>query len=256
MFDKFADQSNYYNYNPSLTNEEKTQIATEFLDSIIVKPFINILKVIISEGADVHAQVQKLKRYRDIEEKRRLELLQLAEGENAVMADVKPKEKEEKVSRREEKLAEIRNRKISARGRIKYGYRAAKKAMPMGYQQPVAQANDDDGKENFDKINGEKVLREFGPNGLRNAVHFLVSHPQKSLFDFIFSLGVNPDQPDYDEVTPFNLMSTNAFNILSDSNNHMLKCFLKADVRIDYPNRKGRTPFLNFYEKQNFELST
>jgi len=67
---------------------------------------------------------------------------------------------------------------------------------------------------------------------------------------------VNPDQPDYDEVTPFNLMSTNAFNSLSESNNHMLKSFLKADVRIDYPNRKGRTPFLNFYEKQNFELSS
>jgi len=29
----------------------------------------------------------------------------------------------------------------------------------------------------------------------------------------------------------------------------MLRSFLKADVRIDYPNRKGRTPFLNFYEK-------
>jgi hypothetical protein len=96
-----------------LTNEEKTQIATEFLDSIIVKPFINVLKVIIKEGADAHAQVQKLKRYRDIEEKKRLELLQLAEGENAVMADVKPKEKEEKVSRREEKLAEIRNRRMA-----------------------------------------------------------------------------------------------------------------------------------------------
>ena len=36
-----------------MTNEEKTQIATEFLDSIIVKPFINVLKVIIKEGADV-----------------------------------------------------------------------------------------------------------------------------------------------------------------------------------------------------------
>ena len=128
--------------------------------------------------------------------------------------------------------------------------------MPMGYQQPVPQVNDDDGKDNYDKINGDKVLREFGPNGLRNAVHFLVSHPQKSLFDFIFSLGVNPDQPDYDEVTPFNLMSNTAFDSLKESNNHMLKSFLKADVRIDYPNRKGRTPFLNFYEKQNFELST
>lgn len=57
LFDKFADQSNYYNYNPSLTNEEKSQFAIEFLDQIIVKPFINILKVLIDEGADVHAQV-------------------------------------------------------------------------------------------------------------------------------------------------------------------------------------------------------
>ncbi len=166
----------------------------------------------------------------------------------------KPKEKEEKVLKREEKLAEIRNRRMAMK-RGGYGYRAAKKAMPMGYHQSVPQVNDDDGKENYDKVNGEKVLREYGPNGLRNAVHFLVSQPQKSLFDFVFSLGVNPDQPDYDEVTPFNLMSTNNFNILQESHNHMLKCFLKSDVRIDYPNRKGRTPFLNFYEKQNFDLS-
>jgi uncharacterized protein len=35
----------------------------------------------------------------------------------------------------------------------------------------------------------------------------------------------------------------------------MIESFLKHDVRIDFPNRKGRTPFLNFYEKMNFELS-
>lgn len=133
--------------------------------------------------------------------------------------------------------------------------KAAAMGMYGGYQ-PVVQQSDDDGKENYDKINGEKVLREYGPNGLRNAVHFLISKPQKSLFDFVLSLGVNPDQPDYDDVTPFNLMSTNNFNSLDDSHNHMLRSFLKSDVRIDYPNRKGRTPFLNFYEKQNFELST
>jgi len=80
-------------------------------------------------------------------------------------------------------------------------------------------------------------------------VHFLISHPEKSILDFVFSLGINPDEPDYDEVTPFNLMSTNTFNPLDNNHNHMLRSFLKADVRIDYPNRKGRTPFLNFYEK-------
>lgn len=35
----------------------------------------------------------------------------------------------------------------------------------------------------------------------------------------------------------------------------MVDKFLKKEVRIDFPNRKGRTPFLNFYEKQNFELA-
>jgi len=40
LFDKFADQSNYYNYNPSFSNEEKTALAKEFLDSIVIKPFI------------------------------------------------------------------------------------------------------------------------------------------------------------------------------------------------------------------------
>jgi hypothetical protein len=75
----------------------------------------------------VHAKVQKLKRYRDLEEKKRLELLQLAEGENAVMVDAKPKEKDEKVMRREEKLAEIRNRRM-AMGRGKFA-----KKMPRGF---------------------------------------------------------------------------------------------------------------------------
>jgi hypothetical protein len=40
LFDKFADQSNYYNYNPSFSNEEKLALAKEFLDSIIITPFI------------------------------------------------------------------------------------------------------------------------------------------------------------------------------------------------------------------------
>ena len=66
---------------------------------------------------------------------------------------------------------------------------------------------------------------------------------------------MNPDQPDYDEVTPFNLMSTQQLNNNEEKTQHMIQSFLKHDVRIDYPNRKGRTPFLNFYEKLNFEQS-
>jgi hypothetical protein len=66
---------------------------------------------------------------------------------------------------------------------------------------------------------------------------------------------VNPDEPDYDEVTPFNLMSQGNINNNNSDHQYVFDQFLKSDVRIDYPNRKGRTAFLNFYEKQNFELS-
>ena len=68
VFDKFADQTNLYNFNAAISQDEKMVMAREFIDQIIVKPFINILKVLIAKGADVHAQVGKLKRYRDLEE--------------------------------------------------------------------------------------------------------------------------------------------------------------------------------------------
>ena len=115
--------------------------------------------------------------------------------------------------------------------------------------------DDNNRGDQYDKINGEKILREFGIDGLRNAFHLIISQPQKSMLEFIVSLGINADQADYDEVTPFNLMSNQAFNPLDENHQNMLKNFLELDVRVDFPNRKGRTPFLNFYEKQNFELA-
>ena len=111
------------------------------------------------------------------------------------------------------------------------------------------------GNDKYDRIDGQKVLREYGDLGQRNAIHLILAQPQKSMFNFLIELGINPDAPDYDEVTPFNLMSTLNFNVLNPNHTHMLETFLKKDVRIDYPTRKGRTPFLNFYEKQSFELS-
>jgi hypothetical protein len=83
--------------------------------------------------------------------------------------------------------------------------------------------DDNSGSATYDRINGEKMLREYGPNGLRNAIHFIISQPQKSLFDFLLSLNINPDLPDYDEVTPFNLMSNGAINNLDEAHNHMLQ---------------------------------
>jgi hypothetical protein len=206
LFDKLADQTNYYNYNQSLTNEEKTQIAKEFFDQIVVKPFLNILKHLIEKGADVHAQVQKLKKYRDLEEQKRIELQQLAEGEQVPVTAAKKKE-EEKVLRREEKLDEIKKRRAGYGGRVKMARKAPYYLRNQQFGLPAQEDEPANKADVFDKINGEKVLREYGSDGLRNAFHLIISQPQKSLFDFIITLGINGDLPDYDEVTPFNLMS-------------------------------------------------
>ena len=73
--------------------------------------------------------------------------------------------------------------------------------------------------------------------------------PQKTLFEYLIKLGINPDHPDYDEVTPFNLMSKKGINKGDEQQRHMFDKFLDMEVRIDHPDRKGRTPFLNFYEQ-------
>ena len=56
-------------------------------------------------------------------------------------------------------------------------------------------------------IDGVKVLREYSENGLQNAFHILMDHPEKNIFEFLLKYNINPDQPDYDERTPFNILS-------------------------------------------------
>lgn len=36
---------------------------------------------------------------------------------------------------------------------------------------------------------------------------------------------------------------------------HAFDKLIDIEVRIDYPDNKGRTPFLNYYDQQNFELA-
>lgn len=47
------------------------------------------------------------------------------------------------------------------------------------------------------------MLREYGSYGKRNAIHLIINMPQPRLFEFLLSLKISPDEPDYDEVTPF-----------------------------------------------------
>jgi len=73
--------------------------------------------------------------------------------------------------------------------------------------------------------------------------------------NYILSLNINPDQPDYDEITPFNLLSQYGDTRHEQSYKHAFDKFLDLNVRIDYPDIKGRTPFLNFYDKHAFEIA-
>jgi hypothetical protein len=186
VFDKFADESNYYNYNSTFTQEEKMAMSKQFFDQIITRPFVNILKVLISFGADPHATVGKLKRYRDLEEQKRQQLLALAEQEGQPKILAKMSEEEKKVMRREEKLEEIRKRQAYGRGKV-----ATKKAVKSSYSVAVNllqlpnQVDHNVGNEVYDKFNGEKVLREYGPQGQRNAVHFITAQPNTTLFQFV-----------------------------------------------------------------------
>ena len=44
------------------------------MKSEIVKPFLEILKFIVDQGADINATVQKLKKFRDFDEEQRLQM--------------------------------------------------------------------------------------------------------------------------------------------------------------------------------------
>ena len=68
------------------------------------------------------------------------------------------------------------------------------------------------------------------------------------MIDFLQSANVNPDLEDHKTITPFNLLSTAAVHNFS----HDEKVFdklISLGVRKDLPDQKGRTPFLNYYER-------
>lgn len=75
------------------------------MESHVVQPFIACLKMLVSKGADPNGQVQKLKRFRDLdEEQRKLLLVQEAQAANGQLQD------QAKVGARAEKREEILKR--------------------------------------------------------------------------------------------------------------------------------------------------
>ncbi len=69
----------------------------------------------------------------------------------------------------------MRKRKDMARGRFAKVRKVPLYNGGMGMLGNNVVDDDHNSKESFDKINGEKVLREYGPHGLRNAIHFIIT---------------------------------------------------------------------------------
>jgi hypothetical protein len=46
---------------------------------------------------------------------------------------------------------------------------------------------------------GQKVLREYSPNGLKNSIHLLMKFPEALMLDFLLKLKIDHDSVDYDE---------------------------------------------------------
>jgi ankyrin repeat protein len=76
-----------------------------------------------------------------------------------------------------------------------------------------------------------------------------VKLPHPTMLKYLIDLQIDVDEPDYDGVTPFNALSKVNAGIAFF--NETYNTLLLKDVRIDFPDLKGRTPFLNFYEQSD-----
>lgn len=105
----------------------------------------------------------------------------------------------------------FRNHRMAKASRFGGGFNPYNQNQANGMFQPVAHTSENDGTAKYNVIGGVKVLREYGTHGKRNAIHLIISKPQEKLFEFLMSLRINVDEPDYDEVTPFNQLSKDNF---------------------------------------------
>jgi len=83
---------------------------------LIVEPFIDTLKLIESKGADPHAQVQKLKRFRDLEDS--LKKLREEHANETEIENIRAKKREEVLRERQAEKMKA-NHRAPGRGRGK-----------------------------------------------------------------------------------------------------------------------------------------
>ena len=116
---------------------KRGELTSQLMDEHVVRPFLECIKLLIEKGADPHAQVQKLKRARDLdEERRKLAMVKEATGQQATRV-----RELEGAKRREEVLKEREVNKrgpLKAKKRPKFGLVGSHLGGPGGLGQPGA----------------------------------------------------------------------------------------------------------------------
>lgn len=163
----------------TVSAEMLEKITEEKMQSELVGPFLECLTMLVAQGADPKATVQKLKKYRDLDEEQK-KLLKVKEARET-NKQVPAIAKEEKVKKRDEVLKELKHK-----GRGK---------QPAKNEAKAAQR----------KAAAPKENEYHGEFGKQNAFHLAVGLPERQLTALLFQFGVDCDLPDQKQMTPFNL---------------------------------------------------
>jgi hypothetical protein len=173
--------------------------------------------------------VQKLEKFRDLEEERK----RLCLANKLVYVPLVKKIQEgDKGLNREEVM---NNRKRPAMKK-----KMAKKAGVVQHMYGSEAAK----KEKKDKKNEIEYHESMG---LQNAFHLICSAPHPDILNEFKKLGVNPDCSDHKGITPFNLISSKP--VTEDQlikHQTVFDFFIANNVQTDKADLKGRTPFLNY----------
>ena len=81
-----------------------------------------------------------------------------------------------------------------------------------------------------------------------------MSEPIPALFDFFQSLNLSMDVEDHDKRTPFLLVCKN-YNKHNKYKEAAFEKLISGRVRLDKPDVKGRTAFLELYALRDFEAA-
>ena len=55
----------------AVPEDKMNELITKYTEELITKPFIELLRILVSKGADPHAVVQKTAFYRELDEHKR-----------------------------------------------------------------------------------------------------------------------------------------------------------------------------------------